>query len=67
MVKPLHSRPLLARRAREPCHAVSTPPTEPMDETNLARILDASANRAREALRVLEDYCRFVLNDAVLN
>ncbi len=38
-----------------------------MDETNLARILDASANRAREALRVLEDYCRFVLNDAVLS
>ncbi len=31
-----------------------------------ARILDASANRAREALRVIEDYCRFVLNDAIL-
>jgi thiamine-phosphate pyrophosphorylase len=31
-----------------------------------ARILDASANRAREALRVIEDYCRFVLNDANL-
>lgn len=28
------------------------------------RLLDANANRAREALRVLEDYCRFVLNDA---
>ena len=27
------------------------------------RILDASANRAREALRVIEDYARFVLND----
>jgi thiamine-phosphate pyrophosphorylase len=31
-----------------------------------ARILDACANRAREALRVLEDYCRFVLDDAFL-
>ena len=31
-----------------------------------ARILDVSANRAREALRVLEDYARFVLNDAFL-
>jgi thiamine-phosphate pyrophosphorylase len=31
-----------------------------------ARILDASANRAREALRVLEDHARFVLNDATL-
>jgi thiamine-phosphate pyrophosphorylase len=27
------------------------------------RILDANANRAREALRVIEDYARFVLND----
>src|SRR5205085_4810234 len=32
-----------------------------------ARILDANANRAREALRVLEDYCRFVLADALLS
>jgi thiamine-phosphate pyrophosphorylase len=27
------------------------------------RILDAASNRAREALRVLEDFARFVLND----
>ncbi len=27
------------------------------------RILDANLNRAREALRVIEDYARFVLND----
>jgi thiamine-phosphate pyrophosphorylase len=33
----------------------------------LGRILDAAANRAREALRVLEDYCRFTLNDAILS
>jgi thiamine-phosphate pyrophosphorylase len=39
-------------------------PKEPIDT---ARILDASANRAREALRVLEDHCRFVLNDAFLS
>ncbi|MEI8198291.1 MAG: thiamine phosphate synthase, partial [Phycisphaerae bacterium] len=31
-----------------------------------ARILDANANRAREALRVLEDYARLGLNDASL-
>jgi len=30
------------------------------------RILDANFNRAREALRVLEDYARFALNDADL-
>jgi thiamine-phosphate pyrophosphorylase len=33
---------------------------------DVARIADAGANRAREALRVIEDYCRFVLNDAFL-
>ena len=30
------------------------------------RILDANLNRAREALRVIEDYARFVLNDEEL-
>jgi thiamine-phosphate pyrophosphorylase len=38
--------------------------TERMDT---ARALDASANRAREALRVLEDYSRFCLDDAFLS
>jgi thiamine-phosphate pyrophosphorylase len=37
------------------------------DEMDRARILDANANRAREALRVIEDYCRFVLDDAFLS
>jgi len=32
----------------------------------LLRMLDANANRAREGLRVVEDYARFVLNDASL-
>jgi thiamine-phosphate pyrophosphorylase len=32
-------------------------------ETPIFRILDAAANRAREALRVVEDYVRFVLDD----
>ena len=30
------------------------------EQVDLARILDAGFNRAREALRVVEDYCRFV-------
>jgi thiamine-phosphate pyrophosphorylase len=30
------------------------------------RVIDANANRAREALRVIEDYARFVLNSDVL-
>jgi thiamine-phosphate pyrophosphorylase len=33
----------------------------------LLRLLDANANRAREALRVLEDYARFALNDGPLS
>jgi thiamine-phosphate pyrophosphorylase len=36
---------------------------EPGGGVDLARILDASANRAREGLRVAEDYVRFVLDD----
>jgi thiamine-phosphate pyrophosphorylase len=51
------------------------PPTldEPLDledrteRVDLHRILDAAGNRAREALRVVEDYCRFVLDDAFLS
>lgn len=34
------------------------------DEPTVARVLDAAANRAREAVRVLEDYARFVRGDA---
>lgn len=41
-----------------------TPPTQEIDT---ARIVDASANRAREALRVLEDYVRFVRADSFLS
>lgn len=37
------------------------------DETATFRILDVSANRAREAMRVIEDYCRFALNDQILS
>jgi thiamine-phosphate pyrophosphorylase len=36
-------------------------------EKAVYRILDANFNRAREALRVMEEYCRFVLNDSVLS
>jgi thiamine-phosphate pyrophosphorylase len=36
------------------------------DETGVFRILDAAANRAAEALRVVEDYTRFRLDDAHL-
>jgi len=34
-----------------------------MPDVNVFRLLDANANRAREALRVMEDYARFILDD----
>jgi thiamine-phosphate pyrophosphorylase len=37
--------------------------SDPVRSVDIARILDASANRAREGLRVVEDYVRFVLDD----
>lgn len=38
-----------------------------VEDHDTLRILDAAANRAREGLRVLEDYVRFVLDDAHLS
>lgn len=38
-----------------------------MNRSAILRVLDANANRAREALRVLEDYCRFILDSAELS
>ncbi len=45
--------------------AIPIPPTvgSPAKEIGLLRVLDAGANRARESLRVLEDFVRFVLDD----
>jgi thiamine-phosphate pyrophosphorylase len=37
-----------------------------MSSTALLRIIDASLNRAGEGLRVVEDYLRFVVDDALL-
>ncbi len=33
-------------------------------DSDALRIIDVNLNRAREALRVVEDYARFVLDDA---
>ena len=40
---------------------------DPTEVVSAARAVDANANRAREALRVLDDYVRFVLDDATLS
>jgi len=42
------------------------PPPAPDTATDTLRVMDASANRAREGLRVVEDITRFVLDDAHL-
>src|SRR5437588_777335 len=39
----------------------------PGDFAATCRMLDANRNRAVEALRLIEDYCRFALNDAFLS
>jgi thiamine-phosphate pyrophosphorylase len=40
--------------------------SELTEQVDTHRILDACSNRAREGLRVVEDYCRFILEDAFL-
>jgi thiamine-phosphate pyrophosphorylase len=39
---------------------------EPAENVAAMRVVDANLNRSMEAFRVLDDYCRFVLNDAFL-
>jgi thiamine-phosphate pyrophosphorylase len=41
-------------------------PLSPQGHVRALRVLDAALNRAREGLRVVEDYVRFVLDDAHL-
>ncbi len=38
-----------------------------MNPNAIPRILDANCNRAREAMRVMEEYARFILNDSSLS
>ncbi|HEY8503917.1 MAG TPA: thiamine phosphate synthase, partial [Gemmataceae bacterium] len=56
------------RAGRAPAPQLSQPIDlhAPAGQIASARALDANANRAREALRVLEDYCRFALDDRFL-
>ena len=51
----------VAGLARREANEQSSPPCCP--KTATLRVLDAAANRAREGLRVVEDYLRFVLDD----
>src|SRR5262245_531847 len=59
------TKSLAAVPEHEPPGAVFALP-DTTAEVDAARVLDASFNRAREAARVLEDYCRFALDDRFL-
>ena len=37
-------------------------PVAPCTDTRVARLIDANLDRAREGLRVIEDWCRFGLD-----
>ncbi|MBA4190670.1 MAG: thiamine phosphate synthase [Planctomycetaceae bacterium] len=65
--QPSPAPPLPATQSPEPPEplAVLTGP-DVVGEMDAARVLDVNFNRAREATRVLEDYCRFSLSDRFL-
>ena len=44
----------------------ATSDSTPRDQLGSLRVIDAAANRASEGLRVIEDYLRFILDDAHL-
>ncbi len=66
-IAPPVSLPPLTTTYHPVASGAATPATTsfelPLERTGLWRAFDASANRAREALRVVEDYARFVLDD----
>jgi thiamine-phosphate pyrophosphorylase len=49
-----------------PASPVEFAAANPTEQTDAARILDVNLNRARESLRVLDDFARFSLNDRLL-
>ena len=58
---------VLAARPEPPRLEVPLHLTDLTERIDTARVLDAASNRGREGLRVVEDYCRFVLDDAFLS
>jgi thiamine-phosphate pyrophosphorylase len=61
------STPVQASGGRQPPgEAEDVMPRSVETDSAILRIIDAAANRAREALRVVEDFTRFVLDDAHL-
>jgi thiamine-phosphate pyrophosphorylase len=54
-------------KVEDPGHALAVfARPDSTGEMDVARVMDANFNRAREAARALEDYCRFIRNDRFL-
>jgi len=64
MAAALRSDPSAPEPPRVEPEPFSIPDAPPV--LDAARIVDVNLNRARESLRVLDDYCRFILDDAFL-
>jgi thiamine-phosphate pyrophosphorylase len=62
----LIGRPETATPLAGEVHPTSFVLPETPQDARVDRILDANWNRAREAARVIEDYCRFALDDRIL-
>jgi len=60
-----HEPPLLVSSDGAPDRLAIAQPAEHW-EAETTRIIDVNLNRAREAARVVEDYCRFALDDRIL-
>jgi thiamine-phosphate pyrophosphorylase len=58
--------PLVAGPTLQDLPAATFAMPEVTDRSDALRIVDVNLNRARESLRVLDDYARFVRNDATL-
>jgi thiamine-phosphate pyrophosphorylase len=55
----------MASEAADECIGAEFVAARPAGSTDAVRVLDANLNRARESLRVLDDYVRFVRNDRI--
>ena len=64
-VVPKPTKQIPVKDVVQPTRTTNTPPSV-TQTTGVLRVIDAAANRAREGLRVVEDYVRFVLDDAHL-
>jgi thiamine-phosphate pyrophosphorylase len=66
MGEPIDMEEAIASEVTQEPTAPAVASASGVDQSGVLRVIDAAANRAREGLRVVEDYVRFVLDDAHL-